>query len=132
MRWRTALGDSRGRDCNGAGAALERLREALANRTVDLAASEPSPKFELKAERVWLVERSGATELYSNGLRIDRSMQISNRPRATYPMFNADSKIIRTSSTPAGIVYHTTESLIAPSKKIRIVGCASWAATCWA
>jgi hypothetical protein len=79
-----------------------------------VAASEASPKFELKPERVWLVERSGATELYSNGLRIDRSMQISNRPRANYPIFNADSRIIGTRSAPAGIVYHTTESLIAP------------------
>jgi hypothetical protein len=67
-----------------------------------------------KPEHVWLVERSGANELYSNGLRIDRSMQISNRPRANYPIFDANSQIIRTGSTPAGIVYHTTESLIAP------------------
>ncbi len=77
-------------------------------------AVEASPKFELKPGRVWLVERNGANELYSNGLRIDRSMQISNRPRASYPIFSADSKIIGTGSTPAGIVYHTTESLIAP------------------
>jgi hypothetical protein len=72
--------------------------------------SIPAPK----PDRVWLVERSGANELYSNGLRIDRGMQISNRPRATYPIFNADSKIVKTGSAPAGIVYHTTESLIAP------------------
>lgn len=67
-------------------------------------------------ERVWRVEKSGSTELYSNGLRIDMSSQVSNRPRAHFPIFdfseNTDAP--KTGSVPVGIVYHTTESLIAP------------------
>jgi hypothetical protein len=65
---------------------------------------------------VWRVEKSGSTELYSNGLRIDMSLQVSNRPRANFPIFDLDggTQAHRTGSTPVGIVYHTTESLIAP------------------
>lgn len=67
-------------------------------------------------ERVWRVEKSGTTELYSNGLRIDTSLQVANRPRAQYPIFDfSDStRAQKTGSVPIGIVYHTTESLIAP------------------
>jgi hypothetical protein len=87
---------------------------------------------------VWRVERSGSSELYSNGLRVDLTFRISNRPRAPYPIFSFSpapmgrgSSIAptltgwgwsasgtgrgwKTGSTPVGIVYHTTESLIAP------------------
>jgi N-acetylmuramoyl-L-alanine amidase len=67
-------------------------------------------------ERVWRVEKSGATEIYSNGLRIDTAPQVSNRPRPHYPIFDLEGGTLahRTGSAPVGIVYHTTESLIAP------------------
>lgn len=67
---------------------------------------------------VWRVERSGSSELYSNGLRVDLTFRISNRPRAPYPIFSVIPALTgrrwKTGSTPVGIVYHTTESLIAP------------------
>lgn len=67
-------------------------------------------------QRVWRVEKSGSTELYSNGLRVDLTFQVSNRPRAHYPIFAiaGGTDPIATGSAPVGIVYHTTESLIAP------------------
>jgi hypothetical protein len=65
---------------------------------------------------VWLVETTGDSEVYSNGLRIDTRFTIPNRPRL-YPAFPraGDSAQNRTwRSTPAGIVYHITESRQAP------------------
>jgi hypothetical protein len=65
---------------------------------------------------VWRVDRSETSEVYSNGLHVDLAFQISNRPRARYPIFSlaGASAAIKTADTPAGIVFHTTESLLAP------------------
>jgi hypothetical protein len=65
---------------------------------------------------VWRVERNGEFELYSNGLRIELAFAVSNRSRAHYPIFPlAGGKTpTRTGNTPVGIVYHTTESHLAP------------------
>lgn len=62
---------------------------------------------------VWLVEKSGAFETYSNGLRIDDRYAVSNEPRKPYPVFRRspfDSANPDLRAQPAGIVYHTTES----------------------
>jgi hypothetical protein len=60
---------------------------------------------------VWLVDKSADSETYSNGLRVDTRFETANRPRA-YLAFPADQPesagFLRT--TPAGIVFHTTES----------------------
>jgi hypothetical protein len=87
---------------------------SLSNTSV-LNNSAPPP-IQTTPDRVWRVEKSASTELYSNGLRIDLTSQVSNRPRANYPIFDLANGTdpIRTGSTPIGIVYHTTESLIAP------------------
>ena len=65
---------------------------------------------------IWQVERTDAFETYSNGLRIDNQFSIANR-RRSYLVFSAtrpdDSRGERR-SVPAGIVFHTTESLQAP------------------
>jgi hypothetical protein len=65
---------------------------------------------------VWLVERSAALELYSNGLRIDVTFAVSNRPRRNFPIFPlaGGAQQPREGSAPVGIVYHTTESNLAP------------------
>ena len=65
---------------------------------------------------VWQVEKSGNSEVYSNGLRIDDRFTVANHPRA-YLVFPIDGTagaegIRRTQ--PAGIVFHTTESRQAP------------------
>jgi N-acetylmuramoyl-L-alanine amidase-like protein len=68
------------------------------------------------AQRVWLVDRSGSLELYSNGLRIDVTFAVANRPRNRFPIFsvNGGAEPLGEKNTPVGIVYHTTESNLAP------------------
>ena len=63
---------------------------------------------------VWLVEKSVQSEIYSNGLRIENLLAVSNQPR-TYSLLSraqGDRGPIR--FQPAGIVFHTTESDQAP------------------
>ncbi|MEI9812801.1 MAG: peptidoglycan recognition family protein [Acidobacteriota bacterium] len=81
------------------------------------------------AAAVWKVETSETEEVYSNGLRVDLSFATHNRPRAEYPIFAmvGDSQPIAMAREPRGIVFHTTESDIAPfeeseTKKIGYLG----------
>ena len=65
---------------------------------------------------VWSVEKASDFEAYSNGLRIENQYAVSHRPR-TYVAFindNSGGTGGEWRSDPAGIVYHTTESLQAP------------------
>lgn len=65
---------------------------------------------------IWQVEKTDAFETYSNGLRIDNRFSIANHPRS-YLVFSAtraDDIRGERRSVPAGIVFHTTESLQAP------------------
>jgi N-acetylmuramoyl-L-alanine amidase-like protein len=64
---------------------------------------------------VWQVEKIANSETYSNGLRIDDRMAVSNQPRAylAYPLADPDATAVRRTD-PAGIVFHTTESRLAP------------------
>jgi hypothetical protein len=66
--------------------------------------------------RVWLVDKSGSLELYSNGLRIDLTFAVSNRPRRHFPVFPlaGGAEPVDEGRAPIGIVYHTTESNLAP------------------
>lgn len=69
-----------------------------------------------QSPEIWQVERTGAFETYSNGLRIDNRFSIGTR-RRSYLAFSAlRPKDIQGEhrSVPAGIVYHTTESLQVP------------------
>jgi hypothetical protein len=68
------------------------------------------------APRVWLVDKSDTLELYSNGLRIDLTFAVSNRPRNSFPIFplSGGAEPLDVGSMPVGIVYHTTESNLAP------------------
>jgi hypothetical protein len=66
---------------------------------------------------VWLVNQRDGAETYSNGLRIDNGLAVSNIPRESYRVFERDHPDILHShwkDAPAGIVFHTTESLQAP------------------
>jgi hypothetical protein len=72
-----------------------------------LAASKAAPK-------VWLVEHKPAMDIYSNGLRIENEFLVNTRARA-YPVFDRQSRRASGAATqPAGIVFHTTESRMAP------------------
>jgi hypothetical protein len=87
-------------------------------RTTSQARPVPYPKppvamVDKRAAEVWLVEQSGSSETYSNGLRIDNRFTVSNHPRS-YLAFPLAGGSARPATVPAGIVFHTTESLQAP------------------
>jgi len=80
------------------------------NRPV-VAPSIPAPSS------VWLVETRDGVENYSNGLRIDNKYAVGNEPREKYAVYGYTQTglgIVDWKTKPAGIVYHTTESLLAP------------------
>ena len=65
---------------------------------------------------VWLVDQNQEFETYSNGLRIERRFETANEPRH-YVWFvrgEEDSRPAVAGTQPSGIVYHTTESQLAP------------------
>ncbi|MGI8743017.1 MAG: N-acetylmuramoyl-L-alanine amidase [Bryobacteraceae bacterium] len=62
---------------------------------------------------VWLVDRKGDVETYSNGLRVENRFAVNSQPREgyrVYPRDNTSSAMAQTMNAPAGIVFHTTES----------------------
>ena len=65
---------------------------------------------------VWQVEKSGNSETYSNGLRIDDRFTVANHPRSylAFPVSRPSDTAGVTRSEPVGIVFHTTESRQAP------------------
>ncbi len=66
-------------------------------------------------EKVWLVERSGDLERYSNGCRILTQYEMENHPRGYYLIpRGSDSEGLELRRQPIGIVYHTSESDIVP------------------
>lgn len=68
------------------------------------------------SSQVWLVDKTKSSEIYSNGLRIDNRYSVSNTPRS-YMAFSAvrpNDFIGELRAGPAGIVFHTTESLQVP------------------
>jgi hypothetical protein len=81
-----------------------------------IAGSTTQPGTASPVPRIWRVESSDTTDTYSNGLRIDRTFAVSNRPRNSYPIYplTGGSEPARMADIPAGIVFHTTESLLAP------------------
>jgi hypothetical protein len=64
---------------------------------------------------IWPVEQTSQYDLFSNGLRIENSLAISNQPR-NYLLISRGSETAQgpRRSQPAGIVFHTTESDQAP------------------
>ena len=79
----------------------------------------PIPRMEpavAPAADVWPVEKNTNFEIYSNGLRIENQYAVSHRPRTYVAFINDTSEGTggERRSDPAGIVYHTTESLQAP------------------
>lgn len=67
--------------------------------------------------KVWLVDSRNGLENYSNGLRIDDKYSVPNQPRVKYPVYaygKSGEGILEWRTNPSGIVYHTTESHLAP------------------
>jgi hypothetical protein len=65
---------------------------------------------------VWMVEASAKFDLYSNGLRVENEFVTSNSPGRylAFPRNRLDSDRGQWRADPAGIVFHTTESHMAP------------------
>lgn len=80
-----------------------------------------------RVPEVWLVEEKDGVELYSNGLRVDNQLAVAGE-RRSYPVYDPETLLpTGRRSEPAGIVYHTTESHIAPftadqNRRLRRVG----------
>jgi hypothetical protein len=92
---------------SGAPRTARRHPTPLAPRAKLAASSRSAPK-------VWLVEHQTAVDIYSNGLRIENEFLVNTLPRA-YPVFDRYSVAASGGATqPAGIVFHTTESRMAP------------------
>jgi hypothetical protein len=76
----------------------------------------PQPAGE-QAQKVWQVEVTRDYETYSNGLRIEKAYETSGNERVPYRVYQRRDPQLASSemrSGPAGIVYHTTESHMAP------------------
>jgi hypothetical protein len=63
---------------------------------------------------VFLVEHNAAADVYSNGLRILADYETTGAPRAYRAFDRATSQLSERETQPAGIVFHTTESLVLP------------------
>ena len=87
------------------------LAEALPSLAL-LAAAALRPPGEVP--NVWPVEQNKDYDLYSNGLRIENRLEISNQPRSYTLIERATGALGPRRFQPAGIVYHTTESDQAP------------------
>jgi hypothetical protein len=95
---------------------FSRLRASEYNASRPLPASRvgfPLPLSPSKPTSVWLVEESDKSESYSNGLRLDNHFLTATHQRR-YRAFPAGGGSPANQSEPAGIVFHTTESMQAP------------------
>jgi N-acetylmuramoyl-L-alanine amidase len=90
--------------------------ETFAKERMRVNGGNEQPAVAGPAPRVWLIDRSKSLEIYSNGLRIDLTFAVSNRPRSRFPIFSliGDAEQQADGGTPVGIVYHTTESNLVP------------------
>jgi hypothetical protein len=76
----------------------------------------PLQKPEVAPGRVWMVEANERFELYSNGLQVQNQFVTGTQPRAYLAFLREgiDSRPAKLRFDPAGIVFHTTESHMAP------------------
>ena len=91
-------------------------RPVVAPRPFLMPPPAPQPVGE-EAQKVWQVEVTSGFETYSNGLRIEKGYETSANPRVPYPVYSRRDPQLSSSemrSGPAGIVFHTTESHMAP------------------
>ncbi len=91
---------------------------ALAAVNTTAAESLPARLVGRPAGPVWVVQTTPQFDLYSNGLRIEEQYATSTAPRH-YVAFARDrsgdiDSAAQWRTEPAGIVYHTTESHLAP------------------
>jgi hypothetical protein len=68
----------------------------------------------IEIPNVWLAEQTKGYDLYSNGLRVENELAVSNRPRSYRLVSRETGSFGPLRTQPAGIVFHTTESDQAP------------------
>jgi hypothetical protein len=66
------------------------------------------------APEVWLVEHKPAMDIYSNGLRVENEFLVNTLPRSYTVVDRQSRHATGVATQPAGIVFHTTESRMAP------------------
>jgi hypothetical protein len=79
--------------------------------------------------KVWQVEQNRDYETFSNGLRVENHFKVSGKPRSygRIERRRPDTGFKDWRSDPVGIVYHTTESELAPfesaqNRKLKVLG----------
>jgi len=79
------------------------------------AVSGPMPSPATSLPEVWMVEKDATEEVFSNRLHIDTRFTVNNPPRSylAFPVNGPAGHSVRR-EVPAGIVFHTTESLQIP------------------
>ena len=77
---------------------------------------QSSPLNPNAPSRVWLVETTRQSDLYSNGLRVENQFEVATAARnyLAYARTNTGTLSGTWRSKPAGIVFHTTESHLSP------------------
>lgn len=66
---------------------------------------------------IWLASREGDQELWSNGLRISTTFETRGEPRRFFAFPRDGSPPVLAGPAPVGIVYHASESDMAPFSK---------------
>lgn len=74
----------------------------------------PSVPIARREGSVWQVEVRDGIESYSNGLRIDARSAVRNHARSYLAFPNGEKTAPQRRTQPAGIVFHSTESQLAP------------------
>lgn len=90
---------------------------ATADRLEPVAPAMKAQDVPVAADSVWMVSQNAAYEDYSNGLRIEKQYTVANAPRTRYRVFERERPNFERftwKSGVSGIVYHTTESHVAP------------------
>ena len=94
------------------------------DETASLPVFAPAPEVLPAPREVWLAEKNGHVELYSNGLQISDEFLASGRPRSYRALPESaeldDEAAWRRApveTKPAGLVYHATVSEVAPPFK---------------
>ena len=91
---------------------------AMTNTNTKAVLPNITPRKPALKSQVWLVQTTPQFDLYSNGLRIEEQYATSTAPRR-YVAFASNfagpiDQAAEWRTEPAGIVYHTTESHLAP------------------
>ena len=102
--------------CLGASVAMLGLSSHAVNRPAPVLRSRVADPYRppLPAPSVWPVEQTADHDLYSNGLRIENRLAVSNQPRSYHLIARDTGSPGPLRDQPAGIVFHTSESDQAP------------------